>query len=136
MVCLYCSNKTQVTNSRLQKRSNEVWRRRQCAACGAIFSSLERAVYDSIFAVQVDASRIIPFSRDTLFLSIYDACRHRPEAISDAAALTDTVLGKLVAMTRGTAGALMRETITTITADTLQRFDSAAHVHYRAYHPL
>ena len=136
MVCIYCGSKTQVVNSRLQRRANKVWRRRHCDACGATYSSLEQVDYQSTIMVRCSESHIVPFSRDQLFLSVYDACRHRKSAITDASALTHTVLAMLLPSMQANAGLLLRNQIVEATAVVLKRFDSAAHVHYTAFHPL
>ena len=135
MVCIYCGNDTRVTNSRLQRRSNTVWRRRLCAKCGAVFTSLERVAYDQSLGVVDGTSHIMPFTRDILYLSIYESCRHRETAIVDATALTDTILGKLVP-DKVTDGLLRRTDLVRVATDTLRRFDRAALVHYQAFHPL
>jgi transcriptional regulator NrdR family protein len=73
-----------------------------------------------------------PFSRDKLFLSLYRSCEHRPAALKDAAALTDTVMWRLAAQARD--GALEGRDIVQITQVALNRFDKAASVHYQARH--
>ncbi len=70
-----------------------------------------------------------------LFLSIYDACRHRKTAISDATALADTVLGKLLPA-YVSRGVIQRTDIVGVTSEVLKRFDAVAQVHYLAFHPL
>lgn len=135
MVCIYCRSKTEVTNSRLQKKTNAIWRRRRCTVCQAIFTSTEHIAYESSLAIGYGTSHIAPFQRDILFLSIYDACRHRKHATSDAAALTETVIGKLLQL--GTKdGVVPRNVLVSTAEETLKRFDTAASVHYLAYHPL
>lgn len=135
MVCVYCSNDTRVTNSRLQKRQNQIWRRRQCLSCGAVFSTTEAVTYGNALAVQNGTSHITPFSRDLLFLSIYESCRHRTQAAADAAALTDTVIAKLHRL-QESPGSLDRDTIVLAASETLKAFDAVACVHYLAFHPL
>ena len=135
MVCVYCGGQTNVTNSRLQKHQNSVWRRRRCKHCGAIFSSLERTNYDSLLVVRYGTSHIVPFQRDILFLSIYDACRHRTTSVADAAALSNTVIAKLIPL-QTTKGMVDRTVIAAVTSETLRRFDAAAYTHYLAFHPL
>ena len=136
MVCVYCGGLTKVINSRPQRRQNSVWRRRQCQRCHAIVSSTERVVYADVFAVRDATSHIVPFQRDILFLDIYDACRHRQAPSSNAAALTDTVLSKLLASRRFTGGIIDRNAIVEVTSVTLKLFDAAAYTHYLAFHPL
>src|SRR5664279_3068123 len=94
MVCVYCGNDTQVTNSRLQKRNNAVWRRRTCKECSATITTLERIDLETAVMV-VDESVHTPFSRDKLFISIYNSCKHRKSAQADASGLTDTIISRL-----------------------------------------
>lgn len=86
---------------------------------------------------QIDAVRkfggnLQPFSRDTLFISIYEACRHRKSAVSDATSLIRTILGKLIPLVQDAT--LQRDQIVQITAEVLRRFDKAAATAYQAYH--
>lgn len=134
MVCVYCSSPTQVTNSRLQRRSNHIWRRRKCLACGSIFTTSEHPELTTAFMVAGAAGKLKPFSRDQLFITIYQSCKHRPTAVGDATALTDTVLGHLLAGRHD--GTIKRDTIVRITHQALKRFDLAAATFYAAYHPL
>jgi transcriptional regulator NrdR family protein len=74
-----------------------------------------------------------PFERDILFISIYSSCQHRTNAIQDATALTDTVLGKLSNYSDGAI--IDRLQLKTTVLAVLKRFDTAAAVHYTAFHP-
>lgn len=94
MVCIYCNSETQVHNSRHQKRANQVWRRRKCLGCQAIFTTLEAVDTSQALSLR-RKTHLQPFSRDTLLLSIYDSLRHRPTAVNDASALTATAIGLL-----------------------------------------
>ena len=131
MVCMYCASSTQVINSRLQKRSNSVWRRRKCTQCHAVFTSQEVAQYESAWRVQ-SAGGLQPFSRDKLLLSIYESVRHRLGALSDASALTDTVMNTL--RTSGSTGLFEPNHITVAVHTVLSNFDDLAAAHYRAHH--
>jgi transcriptional repressor NrdR len=131
MVCIYCSGNTQVINSRLQKRANSVWRRRKCLSCQAVFTTSEVAQYDGSWRVQ-SGKQLTAFSRDKLLLSIYESVRHRPEALQDASALTETIIGKLRHTASG--GLLTIKDIILAVQATLNNFDEAASVHYRAFH--
>ena len=133
MVCIYCSGETKVTNSRHQKKSNQVWRRRQCLACQAVFSTEEQAVTDTSIII-MSAGHSEPFSREKLLLSVYDALRHRKTAISDATALCDTIWSRLQGHI--TEAQLNRDVLVSATSDVLKRFDKAAATTYLAYHPL
>lgn len=134
MVCVYCGSSTSVNNSRAQKRSNQVWRRRQCQACGAIFSTNEQARLESLLTVQNAASgQHRPFTRDKLFLSVHKSCEHRSNAITDAQALTSTIISSLLKKAHG--GGLCNQDIISAVIGVLERFDQAAAVHYKAFHP-
>src|SRR6185437_9888562 len=95
MVCLNCGAKTHVINSRLQKRSNKTWRRRQCLVCQAVFTTEETANYGAAWLVQASDGSLMPFWRDKLMLSLYQACEHRQTALKDASELADTIIKKL-----------------------------------------
>ena len=131
MVCIHCRSETQVINSRLQKKANQVWRRRKCTTCGAIFSSREVAQYELIWLVRRRES-LLPFNRDKLLLSIYTSCQHRPSALSDARALTETVMSKL--LFTAIDGILEAPAIAQTIQVALNRFDKAASVHFQAFH--
>jgi transcriptional repressor NrdR len=132
MVCIYCNETTQVYNSRLQKRTNSVWRRRKCNSCGAAFSTLEIAQYENIWMVQGVDGILAPFSRDKLLLSLYASCRHRQTAINDATALTETVMGGILADKTG--GSIQSRHLKQVIQVVLNRFDKVASTHYAAFH--
>lgn len=134
MVCIYCGNKTDVINSRPQKRHNKVWRRRRCTACEAVFTTSEAAALAESLMVRSGSHKdeLTPFMRDKLFLSIYNSCQHRPSAVQDATALTDTVISRLpiTASSGLLRSSQLKNTIMTV----LTRFDGVAAVHYAAFH--
>jgi transcriptional repressor NrdR len=132
MVCIYCGSDTQVANSRLQKKVNQVWRRRRCLTCQAVFTTNETV--DATQALRIYRNgQYEPFLRDTLLLSLYDSLRHRKSAVSDATALTATIIAKLYPMVRDAT--LERNQIADVTSEVLNRFDKVAATHYRAFHP-
>ncbi len=75
-----------------------------------------------------------PFSRDKLFLSLYDSLKHRKQATNDATGLTDTVITHLYPIIH--KGIVTSTNITEVALLTLNRFDKAAATHYQAFHPL
>src|ERR1700722_6235346 len=132
MVCIYCHSKTQVVNSRHLTRSNGTWRRRMCTNCSALFTTNEVAQYNMLWAIRDPLNgNLEPFERDRLFLTLYDSCKHRKSAVSDAAGLTDTVIDKLIKVVNG--GPINKSDLKKYTYDVLKRFDKAAGVHYMAY---
>lgn len=133
MVCIYCSADTQVINSRHQKRANNVWRRRKCTGCGAVFTTTEAADLSQTIRVRRTMNGLENFSRDALFVSVHDSLRHRPTAAADASALTATIITRLLARQTAT---IDREYIVATATDVLEHFDMAACTHYQAYHPI
>lgn len=124
-----------VTNSRPQKRSNSVWRRRKCVSCGATISTIEAIDYTQAWMVRRTMSKIIttvPFSRDALLISIYDSLRHRPNAIDDASALTKTIITRLEPFV--IQATIDREHIISVSSKVLGNFDAVAATHYKAFH--
>lgn len=131
MVCIYCGGSTQVTNSRVQKRNNAVWRRRVCLQCAQLFTTLEQADLASSIRI-VSANELLPFSRDKLLLDVYDACKHRPKAIDDAQALVRTILADIMAAL-GEDGTISLAAFHGCVLTVLGHFDAAAATIYRAY---
>jgi transcriptional repressor NrdR len=132
MVCIYCSKETRVTNSRLQKRSNQVWRRRQCEACKAVFTTHE--AIDASNALLVDSSGSqAPFMADVLFIDIFEAVRHRSDRYSAARELTATIMQKLLKLPEKPV--FTPKKISKTTAEVLKRFDKRAYLRYSADHP-
>jgi transcriptional repressor NrdR len=132
MVCVHCSGATRVVNSRAQKRSNRVWRRRQCLVCSRVFSTEEGVQYENVWLVMDTSGRYRPFSPDKLQLSLYRSCQHRPTALNDAAALSKTIIQKL--QSKLTDGLINSQVIAQVSQVALNRFDRAASVNYAAYH--
>lgn len=134
MVCIHCGGKTQIINSRLQRRNNNVWRRRRCLACHSIFTTIEVAEYSAAWLIRDHSGHIQPFSRDRLLLSLYDSCQHRKNALADAGSLTETVIRKLQAVARD--GTLESKAISQMALVSLNRFDKAASTRYAALHTI
>lgn len=132
MVCIQCGGQTQVINSRHQKRANQVWRRRQCKQCGAVFTSEESAAYGASWAVQGPSGALQPFSRDKLLLSLHRSLQHRPTALADAGGLADTIIKKLSGVV--TDGVIESRAIVNTVQVALNRFDKAASVSYSAFY--
>lgn len=134
MVCLYCGSKLAVSNSRPQKRTNSVWRRRACPKCRAVFTSVEQIDPAASLVFQGDQKHTEPFSRDKLYISVYEACRHRKTAPEDAKHLTDTIVRQLLGAKH--SAVVRRHHVVTVATGVLERFDRLAGIQYHAYHPL
>lgn len=132
---MYCGGGTQVINSRPQKRTNTVWRRRRCVACNSLITTEEAPRYETALMIEMPSGSLEPFMRDILLISVYKSLAHRKSAAADATALTKTLLGSLQ-RDAGKAAILTKPELISLVAACLDRFDSAAGSHYRAYHPL
>jgi len=133
MVCIYCGSDLSVINSRAQKRTNSVWRRRKCDSCGAVITTTEGVDYAKTLVYRGHQNHIQPFIRAKLFISVYEAVKHRKDALEAAEALTDTIIAHLLPQI--TASGLDRAHVIRTVHEALQRFDAAAATHYQAYHP-
>lgn len=131
MVCIYCGSKTEVTNSRLQKRLNHTWRRRECLQCHAVVTTSEHIDLAKTILV-TRHGRSEPFQRDILFVSIHDSLKHRKTAINDATGLTDTILSALYP--EMTDAEVETEAISKTALAILKRFDRVAATHYEAFY--
>ena len=134
MVCIYCGSKTKVTNSRKRARNPSTWRRRECINCVAQFSTVESPDFSTTISIVDRNEGIYPFSRDRLFLSLYRALGHRPDALNSATELTETVLGKVFRTHTQTSGMVHAQLVALSCYETLKRFDPLAANSYKAYH--
>lgn len=132
MVCIYCGGPTTVTNSRLQKQLNQVWRRRHCENCGAIFSTHEAAGLSDSLMLRATNGSLEAFSRDKLFLSVYESCKHRKKAVDDASAITLTIIGNLSGFSA--TGEILRKELVDIVLRVLNNFDPTAASVYKGLH--
>ncbi len=133
MVCIYCDTKLFTTNSRAQKRLPGTWRRRSCPGCNAVITTTETIDYPTALIVKRPSNALEAFSRDKLFLSLYECLKHRKTALKDATMLTDTVISKILARTQ--QAQITSIDIVAAATEVLKRFDRAASVQYAAYHP-
>lgn len=105
-----------------------------CTHCHTMFTTRETVDYSGSIVVSKNSGHLEPFSRDKLFLSIYDSLRHRKSALRDATALCETVISRLLPLQ--VQGELKITVITGETDKILKRFDKAAATHYHAFHPI
>ena len=135
MVCLYCRSKTQVTNSRPQKRSNAIWRRRQCVGCRALFTSVEQIDVSASLRVKRPEG-LEPYNKEKLMFSLHESLKHLEGASEAAKELTETIT-LLVAQNNtqnaGTAVVPVKEIVSSANT-VLLRFDNVAGLHYQASH--
>ena len=75
-----------------------------------------------------------PFSRDRLFVALYNSCRHRPDALGDATALAQIVTSQILRKQKD--GIISRDDIVLAAHLALKRFDKVAATFFSAYHPI
>lgn len=89
MKCPYCgSQRTQVVATDRDARG--IRRRRECAACGQRFSTVERAILTTPLVVKRDGRRE-EFEREKLLSGLRIACARRPVSADDLERLVDRV---------------------------------------------
>lgn len=133
MVCIYCGHKTKVINSRLQKKSNQTWRRRHCTSCGSTETTVERLSLDNVLLVtKKHENRSEAFYEDKLMISILKSIEHQKNPVIKARALTNTVISKLL-ITKPQNPNIKTEEIANITLSTLKNFDAAAALKYLSF---
>src|SRR2546423_1561441 len=132
MVCLYCGSDTSVTNSRLQKRNNQVWRRRQCKACGAVFTTHEAVDLTNSLLVDSGGS-VQPFLPDMLFTELLLALKDRIDSYVAAREATSTVVKRLLELPEKPL--FHPSQITVAAGAVLSRLDRRAWLRYAAEHP-
>jgi len=129
MVCIYCGSPTKVNNSRLQKRNNQIWRRRQCYTCGAVFTTNEAPDYSSSLMVETKQG-FKSFEPDILFTEVLLALEHRSNCYREAREITGTVISKLLKLPGSPV--FSPKQISNETLKVLKRFDSKAWHKYSA----
>lgn len=131
MVCPFCNKETEVINSRPQKRTNGVWRRRHCFGCQRIFTSVEKADLESSVRVQKRSGDLEPLSEAKLMISLYRALEHQKTAPDMAFELSQTVIKSVLKFSSGPlipSSAIAFEVIAT-----LKNFDAAAAIRYQSF---
>jgi transcriptional regulator NrdR family protein len=97
-------------------------------------STIETLNFSGSLLVAKQSGLVEDFLREKLFLSIYRSLGHRSEAITDAVAITDTIVSDLIKKLKSPI--IKREEIINASQEVLKRFDKAAEVHYKAYYPV
>ena len=130
MNCPYCVSGSKVTNSRLQQKSNSVWRRRECKRCHAVWTTEEHFRADSVFKVSAN-ELLLDFEVEKLTSSLYKALKHKKTAESDAKHLTRTVMNKLQDRQRPI---IPKQIIIQTVIGVLKNYDKLAADFYKATH--
>jgi transcriptional repressor NrdR len=132
MVCIYCGGGTKVTNSRLQRRNNQVWRRRRCLSCQSVFTTHEAIELQTALSVD-QAGRLSPFMPDLLLKELLEALAHRKDVYTASSEVLGTIVRKLLTLPQKPR--YKPQDISKTTAGVLKRFDKRAYLRYFADHP-
>jgi transcriptional repressor NrdR len=132
MVCLYCGGKTEITNSRRQKRSNQVWRRRHCLTCNALFTTNEAIDYRlSLLVDRLGA--LEPFEPEKLFTGVLLALQDRQHSFTEAREITDSVIAELLKLP--SRPIFKTREVSQTASLVIKRFNKQAWHRYTAEHP-
>lgn len=132
MVCIYCGGQTKVTNSRLQRRNNQVWRRRRCLACQSVFTTHEVIELQSALSVDKNGQNE-PFEPGLLLNELVSALAHRKDVYMASGELLGTIVRKLLSLPQKPL--YKPADISKTAAEVLKRFDRRAYLRYLADHP-
>ena len=136
MICIKCSADTKVTNSRPHKKTPSVWRRRECRACGTVFTTSE-VVADNTYRFRVSAvdGSMTDFSLPRLMLSIVPSLSHRENSLvaDEAYWLAQTVAQSVQATA---TDIVTTEALSLEAYETVSFFDATAGLQYGAKHGL
>ncbi len=133
MKCPYCNARTKVTNSRSHNNDYSVWRRRQCKSCNAIWSTDEQITLDTSHKVVRSDNHLEPFSRDVLFISIFESLAHRNDRLTASTALINTVIDQVLSLK---SAEVPISKLVVLVGETLNRFDKVAASVYKAKYSL
>lgn len=132
MVCVYCGGETKVANSRPLKRNNQVWRRRKCLVCKAVFTTREAVELETALVV-VKNGQNRPFLAGLLRKELMDALKHREDVYTASEELLGAIVRQLLALPGRPV--FQADDIARVTSEVLKRFDKRAHLRYIADHP-
>lgn len=127
MRCPFCHGEdTQVKDSRPAEEGSVVRRRRQCAGCGARFTTFERVQLRNLTVVKRNGMHE-PFDREKLARSIDVALRKRNMAPERIEQLTSGIVRRLESLGDAT---ISTENIGGIVMSSLSRFDTVSYVRF------
>ena len=130
MICIKCFHgKTSVVNSRPHKKAPSIWRRRQCAHCHAVFTTIETPELNGGLTID---QRPLSMPRLTVTLAGY-LTHHGEDAADDAAWLATTIVHTLWANRQTST---TRQEFTSTVHTVLERYDAAAGLRYATEHNL
>ncbi|MBI4030168.1 MAG: transcriptional repressor NrdR [Proteobacteria bacterium] len=127
MRCPFCGHDdTQVKDSRPSDESASIRRRRECAECGARFTTFERVQLREITVVKT-GGRKQPFERDKIIRSMQIATRKRPVTLEQIEKSATSIVRQLESM--GEAEVASSQ-IGEMVMKALAKLDSVAFIRY------
>jgi transcriptional repressor NrdR len=127
MRCPFCQNEdTQVRDSRPTEDGASIRRRRQCPACGARFTTFERAQLRELVVVKRSGRRA-PFEREKLARSVAIALRKRQV---DADRVEKLISGIIRRLEASGETEIPSDMIGNLIMAALKRLDPVAYVRY------
>lgn len=132
MKCPVCrETNNEVYNTRTTRFGTQTWRRRRCLSCDTQFTTYEQPDLKFLKILGDTSKKTAPYSRATLFSSVYGAFSGSSAKPSIIDAVTDNIEAKLLDLQDHT---ITTEQITDIVLSTLKHFDSAAFLRYLSDH--
>lgn len=132
MKCPICrETNNEVYNTRTTRFGTQTWRRRRCLSCDSSFTTYEQPDLKFLKILGDKSKKTTPYSRATLFSSVYGAFAGSNSKPSTIDAVTDNIEAKLLDLQDHT---ITTEQITDIVLSTLKHFDSAAFLRYLSDH--
>jgi transcriptional repressor NrdR len=127
MRCPFCQNEdTQVRDSRPTEDGASIRRRRQCPACGARFTTFERAQLRELIVVKRSGRRV-PFEREKLARSVAIALRKRQVEPERVEKLISGIVRQLESLGENEVPS---QAIGELLMKALKRLDPVAYVRY------
>ena len=127
MRCPFCAHEdSQVKDSRPTEDGAAIRRRRQCAACGARFTTFERVQLRELVILKRNGRRT-PFDRDKLERSLGIALRKRPVQPDQVELLVSRIVRQLESLGETD---IPSKVIGEIVMETLARIDTVAYVRF------
>ena len=127
MRCPFCGNDdTQVKDSRPTEDNSAIRRRRQCANCGARFTTFERVQLRELTVIKSNGKRE-PFERDKLLRSMQIALRKRPVDGDRIERVVNSIVRRLESSGESD---IPSKTVGSLIMDALKTLDPVAYVRF------
>jgi transcriptional regulator NrdR family protein len=133
MVCILCDSKVTTTNSRYRRASRTTWRRHTCPRCQAVYTTRESVDMAVSYRVRRSDESLSSFSRDKLYVSIFQSIELRGFGHEDANELTTTVIASVQSAHQLIIGV---ENLRSLVLTVLRRFDNGSALIYAARYPV